>query len=123
MSLGQLTEMESERLYRFPAAFVAFMGMPVDSPRVIGARDVQEGTMSWSVIVTAESMRGLRAGRKGERGAYQIAKAIMEEVLGWEIQDGWFVYLVDFRPIDLGKELAVATYEILLAHNYDLDSY
>ena len=119
-SIGQLDELESERIFKMPAAIVMQTGAPAEPPKVIGGEVVQEGTMSWSVFVIAAGMRGQKRARSGERGANAVAKAVVEAVNGWEIMPGWQVYYVDNRPYNVGEPSKVIL-ELMFAHQFDIE--
>lgn len=117
-SVGQIEELGNERIFKMPAAVVMHAGMPANPPRVIGGPVEQEGTMTWSIFVIAESMRS--TSKRG--GAQTVGRKILESVIGWDIVEGWTVYLVDFRQVEIPglEDASVVIYEIVVAHPYDL---
>lgn len=114
-SIGQLDELENERIFKAPAAVVMHTGTPTNEPRVIGGPVEQEGWMTWSIFVIAESMRSTHK----HGGAQTIGRAILQQILGWDIVEGWTVYLVDFIPHS-EEDSARHVYEIQVRHQYEL---
>jgi hypothetical protein len=117
ISGGSLGELEnSERIFKHPALVTFFSGAEVEEPKVLGHPVFQEGVMRWTVLVVAASMR---SPRKGERGTQQMVRAVIEEVDGWEIVDGWIVYVTGFRPVE-SDDPSVAMHEVTFAHQFDM---
>jgi hypothetical protein len=120
ISIGQLEELESERIFKMPGAIVMNTGMSAEQPQTLGHPVFQEGSMGWSIFIVCAGMRGQKRARSGEDGSNRVSKRVIENCNGWEIVPGWIVYFVDLRPYNVG-EASKSIMEIRFSHQIDIE--
>ena len=108
-------------LPKMPGLAVLFRRAAWDRPHGIDVTR-QLGVVEWSVYAAGVNLRdsGLRAGRRGATGAYHAAMVAIRYLVGFNIADGFplWVNSVDLASYDPRSEKAI--YELSFQHEWSL---
>ena len=73
----------AEKLGRTPASYVCFEAENYGESTVLGGV-MQAGTITWQVYTVADSMRGRKSARLGDKGSYEFSDLTRNALLGYD---------------------------------------